>query len=78
MAEDTSRKSDADALRSRFGVVLERRKQTEGITTETADHRTKNKNLQKIQNVKISKKKQKKKKRKTERNPKSQNTKKLP
>ena len=45
MAEDTSRKSDADALRSRFGVVLERRKQTEGITTETADHRTKNKNL---------------------------------
>ena len=29
--------------RSEFGVVLERRKQTEGVTTETADHGTKSK-----------------------------------
>ena len=43
MAED--KKVDFEKLRKGFGVVLERRKQTQGVTTETSDHGTKSKNL---------------------------------
>ena len=45
MSSAETKKTDIAALRKRFGTVLERRKQTEGVTTETADHGNKSKNL---------------------------------
>ena len=45
MANAEKQDTDINALRARFGTVLERRKQTLGTTTETTSHGNKSKNL---------------------------------
>ena len=45
MSSAETKNTDIAALRKRFGTVLERRKQTEGVTTEAAHHGNKSKNL---------------------------------
>ena len=45
MASADTKNTDMNALRSAFGQTLERRKQTEGVTTSTANHGNKSKNL---------------------------------
>jgi len=45
MASADTKNTDMKALRSAFGQTLERRKQTEGVTTSTANHGNKSKNL---------------------------------